>query len=34
MEVDALVIGEWGVFVVDVKGYIGRLDAELHAFLR
>ncbi|MGS0728524.1 nuclease-related domain-containing protein, partial [Shewanella sp. 0m-11] len=24
MEVDALVIGEWGVYVVDVKGYIGR----------
>ncbi|MEZ9595268.1 NERD domain-containing protein [Shewanella sp. 10N.261.52.F9] len=32
MEVDALVIGEWGVYVVDVKGYIGRLDAGLHAW--
>ncbi|GIU08283.1 MULTISPECIES: NERD domain-containing protein kinase family protein [unclassified Shewanella] len=32
MEVDALVIGEWGVYVVDVKGYIGRLDAGMHAW--
>ncbi|MGZ9898001.1 nuclease-related domain-containing protein [Shewanella gaetbuli] len=32
MEVDALVIGEWGVYVVDVKGYIGRLNAGLHAW--
>ncbi|WP_087026327.1 NERD domain-containing protein kinase family protein [Thaumasiovibrio subtropicus] len=32
MEVDALVIGEWGIYVVDVKGYIGRLDAGLHAW--
>ncbi|WP_372870648.1 NERD domain-containing protein kinase family protein [Shewanella sp.] len=33
MEVDALVVGQWGVYVVDVKGYIGRLDAGLHAWL-
>lgn len=32
MEVDALVVGEWGVYVVDVKGYIGRLNAGLHAW--
>jgi len=32
MEVDALVIGEWGIYVVDVKGYIGHLDAGLHAW--
>ncbi|MBT1443161.1 NERD domain-containing protein [Shewanella sp. JM162201] len=32
MEVDALVLGQWGVYVVDVKGYIGRLDAGLHAW--
>ncbi len=31
-EVDALVIGEWGIYVVDVKGYIGRLNAGLHAW--
>ncbi|MFB2658738.1 NERD domain-containing protein [Shewanella xiamenensis] len=33
MEVDALVVGEWGVYVVDVKGYMGRLNAGLHAWL-
>ncbi|MGL4898800.1 MAG: nuclease-related domain-containing protein, partial [Shewanella sp.] len=33
MEVDALVVGEWGVYVVDVKGYMGRLTAGLHAWL-
>ncbi|MBV7315185.1 NERD domain-containing protein kinase family protein [Shewanella sp. NIFS-20-20] len=32
MEVDALVIGQWGVYVVDVKGYIGRLNAGMHAW--
>ncbi|WP_025821720.1 NERD domain-containing protein kinase family protein [Shewanella marina] len=32
MEVDALVVGEWGVYVVDVKGYIGHLNAGLHAW--
>ena len=32
LEVDALVLGEWGVYVVDVKGYIGRLDAGQHAW--
>ena len=32
MEVDALIIGQWGVYVVDVKGYIGRLDAGMHAW--
>lgn len=32
MEVDALVVGEWGVYVIDVKGYIGRLNAGLHAW--
>ncbi|WP_282167066.1 NERD domain-containing protein kinase family protein [Shewanella japonica] len=32
MEVDALVVGEFGVYVVDVKGYIGRLNAGLHAW--
>ncbi|MGL4474191.1 MAG: NERD domain-containing protein kinase family protein, partial [Shewanella sp.] len=32
LEVDALVIGEWGVYVVDVKGYIGRLNAGMHAW--
>ncbi len=32
MEVDALVVGEWGVYVVDVKGYMGRLNAGLHAW--
>lgn len=33
MEVDALVVGEWGVYVVDVKGYMGRLNAGLHAWV-
>ena len=32
LEVDALVIGQWGIYVVDVKGYIGHLDAGLHAW--
>ncbi|OED48937.1 serine/threonine protein kinase [Endozoicomonas sp. (ex Bugula neritina AB1)] len=32
LEVDALVVGEWGVYVVDVKGYIGHLDAGQHAW--
>ncbi|BDM64999.1 serine/threonine protein kinase [Shewanella sp. NFH-SH190041] len=32
MEVDALVVGQWGVYVVDVKGYIGRLNAGMHAW--
>ncbi|SET47087.1 NERD domain-containing protein kinase family protein [Thalassotalea agarivorans] len=32
MEVDALVVGEWGVYVVDVKGYMGQLEAGLHAW--
>ncbi|MCM2678653.1 NERD domain-containing protein kinase family protein [Echinimonas agarilytica] len=32
MEVDALVVGEWGVYVVDIKGYIGTLDAGVHAW--
>ena len=32
LEVDALVVGEWGVYVVDVKGYIGRLEAGQHAW--
>ena len=32
LEVDALVLGEWGVYVVDVKGYIGRLDAGQHVW--
>lgn len=32
LEVDALVIGDWGIYVVDVKGYIGRLEAGLHAW--
>lgn len=32
LEVDALVVGEWGVYVVDVKGYIGHLDAGLHSW--
>lgn len=33
MEVDALVVGQWGVYVVDVKGYMGRLNAGLHAWV-
>ncbi|KEQ16988.1 NERD domain-containing protein [Endozoicomonas numazuensis] len=32
MEVDALIIGEWGIYVVDIKGYIGRLNAGQHAW--
>ena len=32
LEVDALVLGEWGIYVVDVKGYIGCLDAGQHAW--
>lgn len=32
MEIDALIIGQWGVYVVDVKGYIGHLDAGMHAW--
>ncbi len=32
LEVDALVVGEWGVYVVDVKGYIGCLEAGQHAW--
>lgn len=32
MEVDALVVGKWGIYVVDVKGYIGQLDAGQHAW--
>ncbi|MBY5991521.1 NERD domain-containing protein kinase family protein [Ferrimonas balearica] len=32
LEVDALVIGQWGIYVVDVKGYIGQLEAGQHAW--
>lgn len=32
MEVDALVVGELAVYVVDVKGYRGSLDVGLHAW--
>ena len=32
LEVDALIIGDWGIYVVDVKGYIGRLEAGQHAW--
>lgn len=32
MEVDALVAGDLAVYVVDVKGYIGTLEAGLHAW--
>ena len=32
LEVDALIIGAWGIYVVDVKGYIGRLEAGQHAW--
>lgn len=32
MEVDALVVGHWGVYVVDVKGYTGTLDVGQHAW--
>lgn len=32
MEVDALVVGEFSVYVVDVKGYRGALDVGLHAW--
>ncbi|RJG42602.1 NERD domain-containing protein kinase family protein [Motilimonas pumila] len=32
LEVDALVVGEWGIYVVDVKGYIGCLEAGQHAW--
>lgn len=33
LEVDALVIGQWGVFVVDVKGYTGELEVGQHAWM-
>ncbi|MBY6185417.1 NERD domain-containing protein [Marinobacter hydrocarbonoclasticus] len=32
LEVDALVIGHLGIYVVDVKGYIGQLEAGQHAW--
>ena len=32
MEIDALVVGQWGIYIVDIKGYIGCLDATLNAW--
>jgi hypothetical protein len=33
MEVDALVIGAWGIYVIDVKGYVGTLEVGHHVWL-
>ena len=32
LEVDALVIGEFAIYVVDVKGYLGKLEAGVNGW--
>ena len=31
-EVDALVIGQYGIYVVDVKGYVGQLEVDANVW--
>ncbi|ROS00964.1 nuclease-like protein [Sinobacterium caligoides] len=33
MEVDALIVGEWAIYVIDVKGYVGTLEVGHHVWL-
>ena len=33
MEIDAVVVGDWGVYLIDVKGYSGTLEAGKDVWL-